>query len=292
MAKTTRRKTRNLELRSPRWKWPPKFKEKPLIPPGDRVIILGCGTSAGSPILGCTCPTCSSSDPRNNRGRASVAIQSKGRCFLVDTSPDLRQQALANKLNWVDAVLFTHPHADHLHGIDEMRTYNYLTGRVIPAYGNEWTLREIIDRFGYIFEEGYEGGGKPRLDLHLMQRPRAIVGVKVIPLPVDHGSMPVLGYRIKDIAYITDCSSVPDRTFRSLKNLDVLVLDCLRPGKHTTHLSVDEAIILAHKIKAKRTYFTHMGHEIEYNDFAKSLPATMQPAYDGLVIECTGGNDP
>ena len=182
-------------------------------------------------------------------------------------------------------MLYTHPHADHLHGIDELRTFNFLMGKTLPVYGNSWTLKEIRSKFGYIFEKTQEGGGKPHLSLYLLNKPLNIQGVRVTPLHLIHGNLRVLGYRIKDIAYITDCSYVPESTFRSLRNLDVLVLDCLRFHKHSTHLNVEEALLLAKRIGAKRTYFTHMGHEIEYRSFAKSLPKGMYPAYDGLVIQ-------
>lgn len=270
------------------WKHKPFLKKKPLISQNSQVTILGCGTSTGAPLLTCRCETCLSKNPRNHRLRASIVIQAGRKVFLIDTSPDLRSQALHNKLHWIDAVLYTHPHADHLHGIDELRTYNFLMGRSIPVYANEWTLKEVKKKFGYIFQNTQEGGGKPHLSLHCIEKPTAIGGVKVIPLPVIHGKWEVLGYRIKDIAYITDCSYVPDATLKLLRKLDVLVLDCLRYTNHPTHLNVDQALELAKKIGARRTYFTHMGHEIEYQRFAKSLPRGMFPAYDGLVIKGKG----
>jgi phosphoribosyl 1,2-cyclic phosphate phosphodiesterase len=190
-----------------------------------------------------------------------------------------------NGLLWIDAVLYTHPHADHIHGIDELRTFNYLMARSIPCYGNDWTLDVLQNRFDYIFKKTQIGGGKPLLDLHKMDGPRSIKGVRVQPLELIHGQLPVLGYRINDVAYITDCSYIPDRTFRYLRNLSALVLDCLQKGEHSTHLNVDGSLALARKIGAKRTYFTHMGHELEYKEFARSLPRGMYPAYDGLVIK-------
>jgi phosphoribosyl 1,2-cyclic phosphate phosphodiesterase len=269
---------------------PPNFwPKKPTVPKprrisGTRLTVLGCGTSAGVPLLGCRCGVCRSSDPRNRRTRASVAIQTGDKVFLIDTSPDLREQALQNKLFWIDAVLFTHPHADHIHGVDDLRNYNYLMAKSLPCYGNSWSLDVLQNRFDYIFKETQVGGGKPMLGLNLIEKRTRIAGVPVQPLELVHGKMPVLGYRINDIAYITDCSYIPDRTFSYLKNLDVLVLDCLRPQAHATHLNVEKALALAESIGARRTYFTHMGHEIEYRKFAKSLPRNMYPAHDGLVI--------
>jgi phosphoribosyl 1,2-cyclic phosphate phosphodiesterase len=252
---------------------------------GTKLTVLGCGTSSGVPHLACRCGTCRSKDPRNNRTRASVVIQAGSKTFLIDTSPDLRAQALANKLFWIDAVLFTHPHADHIHGVDELRSFNFVMAKKIPCYGNQWTVDDIRTKFAYIFTKTQLGGGKPLLDVYLLEKAKKIAGVRVQPLPLIHGRLPVNGYRINDVAYITDCSYIPDRTFRFLKNLKVLVLDCLRPRTHSTHLNVETSLALAKKIGAERTYFTHMGHELEYREFSSSLPKNMHPAYDGLVIK-------
>ncbi len=213
-----------------------------------------------------------------------MVVQSGDKVFLIDTSPDLRAQALRERLHWVDAVLFTHPHADHIHGVDDLRNFNYLMARSIPCYGNKWSLDTLRNRFDYIFKETQQGGGKPMLALLPIKKRIKIKGVAVQPLELVHGRLPVLGFRINDIAYITDCSYIPDRTFRYLKGLKVLVLDCLRPDPHSTHLNIESALALASKIGAKKTYFTHMGHEIEYKKFARSLPPNMYPAYDGLTV--------
>jgi len=268
---------------------PPLPQEPKVSPPrtvsGTILKVLGCGTSSGVPLLACRCKVCSSKDPRNSRTRASVVIQTKNRVFLIDTSPDLRHQAFQNKIHWIDAVLYTHPHADHIHGVDELRSFNFVMARRIPVYGNEWTIEALTTKFDYIFKITQAGGGKPQIDPHVIKKTTKIAGVKVQPLELIHGKLPVLGYRINDIAYITDCSYIPDQTFRYLKNLKVLVLDCLRPKEHPTHLHVEAALELAKRIGAKRTFFTHMGHELDYKDFLRSLPSGMQPAYDGLVIK-------
>lgn len=265
--------------------WKPKvLRPKPVT--GSKITILGCGTSSGVPLLACKCRTCTSKDPRNKRLRASVCVQVKDKVFLIDTSPDLHHQAMANKVFWVDAVLFTHPHADHMHGADDLRSFNFLMAKTIPCYGNSWSMSELKTKFSYIFKSTQIGGGKPLLELHVIKKDQAfkVQDIKIQPLELIHGKLPVLGYRINDIAYITDCSYIPDHTFKHLKNLEVLVLDCLRPAKHSTHLNIEESFLMAKKINAKRTYFTHMGHEIEYSTFAKQLPPRMKPAYDGLVI--------
>ncbi len=251
---------------------------------GTQLTILGCGSSTGSPVLTCKCETCSSRDPRNNRLRASVKFQVKDKVFIVDTSPDLRQQAMREKIYWIDAVLYTHPHADHVHGIDELRSFNFLMRRAIPCYGNKWSIDTIRTKFDYIFKYSQEGGGTPAIDLHLIDKPMKIAGVKVTPIPVTHGKATVLGYRINDIAYITDCSYIPEPTFKVLKNLDILVLDCLRPSRHPTHINIEEALALVKKIGAKKTYLTHMSHDIEYREFARSLPKNVYPAHDGLTV--------
>ncbi len=252
---------------------------------GTMLQILGCGTSSGVPLLACNCTTCLSKDPKNKRTRASVVIQVGQTVFLVDTSPDLHNQARANKMYWVDSVLFTHPHADHIHGVDDLRSFNVLMAKSISCYGNAWSINTLKYRFDYIFKITQIGGGKPALNTQIIKdKPFKVHGIKIIPLPVIHGKVDVLGYRINDVAYITDCSYIPETTLRRLKKLDILILDCLRPKKHETHLNVEMALDLAKKIGAKKTYFTHMGHEIEYKSFLRQLPKNIYPAYDGLKV--------
>lgn len=249
--------------------------------------VLGCGTSVGVPALGCNCSTCQSKNPKNNRLRASIALQYGDTVFLIDTTPDLRQQSLRENLYWIDAVLYTHPHADHLHGIDDLRTFNFLKQGDIDCFGNKWTTDTILNRYEYIFKVSQEGGGKPKLNVHTVTKSFFYRGLKIQPLEVIHGSMPVLGYRIGSFAYITDCSHIPEKTIRKMQNLDVLILDCLRYTPHSTHLTVEQALAYAARIKAKTTYLTHMGHELDYVRFKKTLPKHVYPAYDGLKITLT-----
>lgn len=275
----------SVSLYSPPTWWPKtSVVKRPRAISGTQITILGCGTSSGVPLLACECQTCLSSDPKNKRTRASVLIQTGSRVFLIDSSPDLKDHLLREKIYWIDAVLYSHPHADHLHGIDDLRSLNFLMAQPLPCYGNAWTLDVIKKRFDYIFKNTQAGGGKPMLELFSIEKTKKIKEISVVPLPVIHGKMPVLGYRINDVAYITDCSYIPEHTIKKLKNLDVLVLDCLRTESHPTHLNIDGALSIALQIKARRTYFTHMGHEIEYHAFRKSLPRSMYPAYDGLKI--------
>lgn len=195
-------------------------------------------------------------------------------------------QSLREKLYWIDSVLYTHPHADHLHGIDELRSYNFLMKKVINCYGNRWTIDEIRNKFDYIFKYSQEGGGKPAIDLHEIKASKKIKidGIEITPIGLIHGKMPVLGYRINDVAYLTDFSEIPEKSMKLLKNLDVLVIDCLRFTEHPTHVNSVQALEYVEKIGAKRTFLTHMTHELEYLSFKKQLPKGVEPAYDGLKL--------
>lgn len=252
----------------------------------DGIVILGCGTSTGSPVIGCRCKTCTSKNKKNRRLRASVIMESRGKRFLIDTSPDLRQQSLSQNIFWIDGILMTHPHADHFHGLDDVRSFNFLQGKSLPLFGNQWTLRELKERFGYIFAHTQEGGGKPHLDVYEVDETSFFwEGIKIQPLPVPHGDLSVLGYRINDMAYLTDCSDIPESTLKLMTDLKILVLDCLRFTPHPTHLNVDQALKFAKKIGAEQTYLTHMGHDIEYDSFKKSLPKSIYPCFDGQKIK-------
>lgn len=252
------------------------------------LTILGCGTSTGVPLLHCDCKVCRSKDPKNNRLRAAAWVQTEGKSFLIDTSTDLRQQALRHKIKRVDAVLFTHPHADHIHGIDEIRSYNFIQKSEIPAYGNKWTTTELLKKFEYIFKPGpVEGGGIPQITLHTLStkgKSLKIQGVSVTPISVQHGSKECVGYRFGSVAYVTDCSYIPKNSLDRLKGLSVLFLDCLRLRSHGTHFNLDQALEVAGKLKAKKTYLTHLGHDFDYASFNKKLPSGVRLAFDGLKV--------
>lgn len=271
----------------------PKKKPSPAI-----VTILGCGTSVGAPMIGMQ-GNSMFKNPKNNRLRASLLIEPFGRggpAILVDTSPDLRQQALRyfpQKNPRLDAILLTHVHADHLHGLDDIRPFNFYQREAIPLYAEPHALDQVRKKFAYIFEPTQEGGGKPRLSLHAVQSKNfalkdcgdpALHSLEVIPLPLAHGNQSCLGFRIGPVAYLTDCSYIPEETMAKMQGLEVLILDCLRPKPHSTHLHVELALEYAHKIGAKKTVFTHMNYELEYEAFKKSLPRGMVPAYDGMQI--------
>ncbi len=256
--------------------------------PAVTLTVLGCGTSTGVPLIGCDCAGCRSRNPKNKRLRASAWIQTRGKSLLIDTSTDLRQQALREKIRRVDAVLITHPHADHIHGIDELRSFNYIQRATIPIYGNEWTCEELRQKFSYIFKPGpVEGGGIPQLELHQFEnisQSLEIAGVPVTPISLLHGTKECIGYRIESVAYVTDCSYIPEISLDRLRGLNVLVLDCLRLAPHGTHLNLDQALEIVSKVRPKRTYLTHLGHDFEYAKWSRKLPKGVRLAYDGLKI--------
>ncbi|MDA2918267.1 MBL fold metallo-hydrolase [Desulfobacterota bacterium AH_259_B03_O07] len=250
-----------------------------------KVIILGCATSTGVPIIGCGCSVCNSQDPRNKRTRCSILVQTKDKNILVDTSPDLRIQAFAHQMTKIDAVLYTHSHADHTHGIDELRTYNFINKTVIPCYGDPQTVSNIKSNFKYIFDGSYSAGGKPKLEISAINGDIDLFGITINPIEINHADWIIYGYRIGNMAYLTDCSGIPDESKKKLNGLDLLILDALRINPHPAHLSVDQAIETSRTLSPKETVFTHMSHELDYNTLLKKLPQGIEPGYDGMEFE-------
>lgn len=251
------------------------------------LLMLGTGTSQGVPAIGCDCETCRSTDPRDRRLRPSALFTVRGRTLLVDTSSDFRWQMLRHGIRRIDAVLYTHHHFDHIGGFDDLRQFNYLQSATMPLYGQSETLDEIRVTFRYAFGEArQEGGGVPsaRMQAIVGGDPFDIDGTTVMPIPVKHGILPVLGYRIGDVAYITDTNFIPETSFALLDGLDVLVLDALRHHGHPTHFSLEESIETARRIGARRTYFTHIAHNIRHERDSALLPENMEFSYDGLLI--------
>ena len=253
------------------------------------VTFLGTGTSHGVPMIGCDCATCTSDDPRDRRMRPSILVDTDdGAAILVDAGPDLRAQALAYRVTRVDAIIFTHGHADHILGLDDVRRYNAIMRQSMALYGDARTLADIRRLFGYVFDPASpKGGGLPQLELFTIAGPFCLRRQEVVPVPILHGSRPILGLRFARFAYLTDCSVIPDESWPLLEGLDVLVLDALRERPHPTHFSISEAVDAARRIGARRTYFTHMCHDLPHAATCARLPDGMALAYDGLRVRCT-----
>ncbi len=252
-----------------------------------KLTFLGTGTSTGVPSIGCECETCVSEDPRDKRLRVSIIIEHAGQSLLVDTSSDFRQQALRFGLKRLDGVLITHCHADHIFGLDDIRPLNLRFG-ALGLYANDRAWVDIRRIFKYIFEPSHFGGGLPQVIAHTVY-PGApfCIGeqLEVTPLEVIHGRLPVMAYRFNDFAYATDLSEIPPQTMDALRDLDVLVLDCLRFREHPTHLWAENALGYVEKLKPRRAYFTHMAHDVKHERDSKRLPDGVEFAYDGLVVE-------
>ncbi len=254
----------------------------------NELLFLGTGTSHGVPVVGCDCPTCNSTDPRDRRTRCSVLLGLPEGHLLIDTPPDLRIQLLRERVGRIDAVAFTHEHADHTFGLDDLRIFPKYLGHDLPVYCNRPTearIRHVID---YAFDpiaRDWPAGGVPRLDLRRIDTaPLEILGVTIRPIPLPHGRFNVLGFRVGGVAYCTDTNGIPPASRELLANLDVLILDCLRRRPHPTHLSLDEAIAVARDLSARRTFFTHIAHDLKHDEVSRDLPPGMELAYDGLRV--------
>ena len=257
-----------------------------------RITFLGTGTSAGVPVIACECETCRSADPHDKRWRPSIRLGFDDHTtVLVDASPDLRAQALRFGLTRVDAILLTHSHADHVLGLDDVRIFNFRQRAVIPCIGSARTLAQVRQMFAYAFDPtSPKGGGLPQLALSTLVGPFSIGGATVVPVPLMHGTLPVLGFRIGAFAYLTDCNFVPDVSWPLLEKLEVLVLDALRHKPHATHFTLEEAVMVALRIGARRTLFTHMSHDLRHQATCATLPEGMALAHDGLELDVSIGD--
>ena len=251
-----------------------------------RVIVLGSGTSHGVPMIGCTCAVCRSTDPRDRRTRPSIFIDvDGGPSILVDTSTDLRQQAITHGISRVDAVLYTHSHADHIMGLDDVRRFNVMQSGAIPAYADDRTSTDLRRAFAYVFEPtGEQGGGIPQLSLTTIDGPFKVGAVAIQPVPIFHGARPILGFRFGSFAYLTDCNRIADEAWPLLEGLDILILDALRHRPHPTHFTVAEALQVVDRVKPRQTYFTHICHDLPHEATNASLPGGVELAYDGLAL--------
>ncbi len=248
------------------------------------ITILGSGTSHGVPVIGCRCEVCTSEDSRNKRTRSSAWIRDNGQSILIDTATDFRTQAIREGIDRLDAILYTHAHADHLHGLDDTRSLT--KDRAVPLYASRATADEIRSRFDYIFRDTQPGGGKPQVSIHEIETdPFDIGSLHITPVPVLHGKLSIFGYRIASLAYITDCSAIPEESYPLLEGISTLVIGALRDRPHITHFTVEEALEASRRIGALRTIFTHMCHDLEHEELSSRLPDGAMPAYDGLSLE-------
>lgn len=251
-----------------------------------RITVLGCGTSTGVPIIGCHCEVCASQDIKNKRTRSSLLIQAQNKNILIDTSTDLRHQSLANGLERIDAVLFTHHHADHIHGIDDLRAFNLAQRASIPCFASLKTVQRIESIFNYIFNNNSsDESWKPDLDISAIDGPFDLFSIKIEPVEVLHGKNLILGFRIGKLSYVTDCSEIPDCSYEKLYGTELLILGALRHKPHPTHFTVAQALEASSRIGAKRTVLTHLSHSIDYEKESAELPKGVELAYDGMRME-------
>ena len=255
-----------------------------------KVTILGCGGSGGVPLIGCTCPVCTSTDPRNKRTRVSVVVEDSDTRILVDAAPDLRQQFLANDLARVDAVILTHSHADHLHGIDDLRSVNFHRNAPLDIWADPDTLAEANRRFGYAFNPPRHVDGiwyAPSLRARELTRPTAIGAITVVPFRQEHGGDrdPTLGLRFGRFAYSTDVKDMPEEAFKVLEGIDLWVVDCLQEKANVAHSHLEQTLGWIARVRPKRAVLTHMNHTVDYATWKAKLPAGVEPGYDGMVIE-------
>ena len=249
--------------------------------------MLGTGTSHGVPMIGCECATCHSTDPRDRRSRASIHIQmTGGPSVLVDTTPDLRMQALTHGVKRVDAIVYTHSHADHVMGLDEVRRFNVMQKSAIPCYGDQRTLDDLRRIYSYVFNsDTSHGGGIPQIVTARVVGEFCVGKATFVPVPLLHGSRTILGYRVGSFAYLTDCSAIPEASWPLLAGVRTVILDALRERPHPTHLSLDQALAVVNRLQPERALFTHMCHDLPHEATCARLPAGVQLAYDGLTFE-------
>jgi phosphoribosyl 1,2-cyclic phosphate phosphodiesterase len=254
-----------------------------------KVLFLGSGTSYGVPMIGCDCAVCRSPDPRNRRSRASILLQTDGKNVLIDASPDLREQMLRHDIKTLDAILLTHPHADHILGLDDVRAFTARQDKPLPLYGDEDTLRIVHKNLDYVFGNVTPSAHPwdvPRMESHALDGSAIDVeGINVLPVPILHGCRPILAYRIGDFAYATDCSGIPDASMPLLQGLDTLVIGAVKHDPHPTHFSIGQALEMIAQLSPRRAFLTHISHRLDHAGTEASLPAAVRLAYDGLSVE-------
>ena len=259
-----------------------------------QLTFLGTGTSHGVPVIGCGCKVCSSRNKKNNRTRSSVWIETENSSFIIDIATEFRIQALREKIKKIDFVLLTHSHADHIHGIDDLRSLT--RNASLPVYGDQHSISDVINRFGYIIHNTGYKGEKPKLSFIPITE-NNVISCKgelllntgkssnvIIPIPIKHGELDIFGYKIGNLAYITDCSFISDKSMRLLEGIEILILGALRYRNHHSHFSIDDALNIINKCGCKKAYLTHFCHDVDHYMLKKELPANVAPAYDGLRI--------
>jgi phosphoribosyl 1,2-cyclic phosphate phosphodiesterase len=249
------------------------------------LTVLGSGTSMGVPTIGCDCAVCHSTDPHDRRTRPSVLIEYAGKVVLIDTTPDFREQAIREGITRIDAVLYTHSHADHILGIDDLRPLSFHREGKIPLYARTEAADYIRNMFRYIFDADYKFGGLARLELKPIAGPFDLFGATIEPIPVIHGDTEIFGFRLGSAAYLTDFSAIPPASFPRLQGLDVLFLDGLRHKPHPTHSTVENSIRIADQVKAKRVFFTHICHDLPHEATNATLPPNVRLSYDGMKLD-------
>ncbi len=250
------------------------------------LTVLGSGTSMGVPTIGCTCAVCHSPDPRDRRTRPSVLVEYEGRSVLIDTTPDFREQAIRERIRRLDAVLYTHSHADHILGLDDLRplSFHREEGR-IPLYASEDVARTVRHMFSYIFEEAYKFGGLAKVELRNLDGPLELWGARFEPVKILHGDAAIYGFRFGSAAYLTDFSEIPEESMERLRDLDILFLDALRHKPHPTHSTVANSLRLVDQLQPRRAFFTHICHDLPHEATNASLPNHVKLAHDGLKLQ-------
>lgn len=253
----------------------------------NKFTLLGTGTSTGVPTIGCECPVCLSQDPRDKRLRCSLMIESPQSCIVIDTSSDFRQQMLKHNVKRLDSVVFTHHHFDHIGGFDDIRAFNFVMNSPLSIYATETTLNHLARIYQYVFKVPEQvGGGVPEIIVNKIDNNILIIrDIELIPIPMFHGNLEVLGFRIGNFAYCTDTNHIPPSSMELLQGLDVLILDGLRYTQHPTHFSVSESLEIINILNPKKAYLTHISHSILHHEAEEKLPDNVYFAYDGLVIE-------
>jgi phosphoribosyl 1,2-cyclic phosphate phosphodiesterase len=250
------------------------------------LTVLGSGTSMGVPTIGCDCAVCQSSDPRDRRTRPSILVEYDGRVVLIDTTPDFREQAIRERIQHLDAVLYTHTHADHILGIDDLRPLSFRhRPNKVPLYARPEAAEFLRQMFRYIFDQDYKFGGIAELELKTIDGPVQLFGATFDPIAVIHGDTEIYGYRFGSAAYLTDFSDIPQDSFAQLKGLDILFLDALRHKPHPTHSTVENSLKIVERLKPKRAFFTHICHDLPHEATNKTLPPHVRLSYDGLKLD-------